>query len=111
VEDTFLDDAAAGVSCRLQVLESGSRGTASQQLATGEGNDPMDREAWEREWAEAWDEFRQAQQALDDAMPKGQFGLSALAESIDLAQVERLKNESDKAWDRITELGAKRPTS
>lgn len=69
----------------------------------------MDRAAWEKEWARAWDEYRQAQEAWDRAMPTRQTGLSALLPSIDFAQAEHLKSELDKAWSRIVELGANRP--
>jgi hypothetical protein len=78
---------------------------------TGEGADAMDRATWQQEWAAAWDKYRQAHEAWNSAMPTGQIGLSALLDSIDFAQVEHLKSEVDKAWDRIVELGADRPTA
>lgn len=70
----------------------------------------MDRATWQQEWARAWDEYRQAHEAWNTAMPSGQIGLSALLETIDVARVQHLKSELDRAWERVVELGANRPT-
>ncbi len=71
----------------------------------------MDRATWQQEWARAWDKYRRAHEALNSARPSGQVGLSALAETVDAARVEQLKSELDRAWERVVELGANRPTA